>query len=601
MSPFFFCSTAFGVALFLSLSLTPLIRSLSIRRGFVAQPKEDRWHKKPTALHGGVGIFLSFSLSWLGTLLFSETDRSFAELTPLLLCSSAIFVLGFVDDIREIRPQHKLVGQIIISSILVLFGFQIQWFDSRALNLIVSIFWIVGITNAFNLLDNMDGLSAGIAFLAGFFLFALSWDSPSVPAAAMLAVFLGSVLGFLFFNFPPATIFMGDSGSLFLGFFLAGISTQAPGLITISYSGQIAFLLLIPILILFIPIADTTFVTIMRKLSGRPASRGGRDHLSHRIVAIGFSEKSAVLILYGFATVSGMIALGVKMLSPGIHVAVILAFLLFSFFFWIHLAKVKIYEEASVLDDSRLTPLLFNITYKKRIFEVLLDLLLIPLAYWIAYLLRFEGAAYDENIHVFLQSLPVVVICQLSSFYFFGVYHGIWQYVGMRDVLRYIKAISVGVILALLIHLLVYRFIGFSRSLFFIYWMMLIFFVTASRFSWRFLAEVTPKNRKATGRKTLIYGAGAAGTLVVKEIEQNSSLGLEIVGFIDDDIRKQQSHFLGYPVLGGLEGIEEIIEQFDVSEVVVSYRSMDKASWGALKRTCDFKHVQLSRLRISID
>lgn len=601
MSPLLLCAAVFLAALLLSLASTFLIRRLALRKGYVVQPKEDRWHRRPTALHGGAGIFLSFALAWTGATAAGASAGSLTGLVPLLLGCLSVFVLGLVDDIREIRPQHKLVGQIVVSSVLVLFGFQIQWFDSRVLNLVISIFWIVGVTNAFNLLDNMDGLSAGIAFLAGFFMLAVSLDSPSIAALVMLAAFLGSVLGFLFFNFPPATIFMGDSGSLFLGFFLAGISTQAPGLITAADSGHIAFLLLVPVLILFIPIADTTFVTIMRKLSGRPASQGGRDHLSHRIVAIGFSEKSAVLILYGFTIVSGLIALGVKLLPLSVSASLVLAFLLFSLFFWIHLAKVKVYEEASILDDSRFTPLLQTLTYKRRIFEVLLDVLLIPLAYWISYLLRFEGAAYAENFHTFAQSLPIVMICQIVSFYFFGVYRGIWQYVGLRDVLLFIKAVSAGVILAVLIHLLAYRFVGFSRSLFVIYWMILILCVTASRFSWRFLAEVTPRNGQGSGRNTLIYGAGAAGALVVKEVEQNSNLGLSIVGFIDDDVRKQQSQFLGYPILGGFGDLDEIITLFEISEVVVSCRNIEKATWDALQRICDFRNVHLSRLNLSIE
>jgi UDP-GlcNAc:undecaprenyl-phosphate GlcNAc-1-phosphate transferase len=606
VSPLHLYTIGFLSSLILSLFLTPLVRHLAIKGNLVARPRDDRWHKKPTSLLGGVSIFFTLMLLWQITSLVSGYYESIRPILPLALGGMAIFALGLVDDLFEINPQHKLVGQIIIASLLVIFGFQINWFESATVNLLVSIFWIVGITNAFNLLDNMDGLSAGIALIVGFFLFLsqlFSGLEAIVPALVFLSVYLGSLLGFLIYNFHPASIFMGDSGSLFIGFVLAGLTTEASGLMAGAPSGHLISFLAIPILILFIPILDTAFVSIMRKLSGRPISRGGQDHSSHRMVAIGFSERTAVVMLYGFAAASGLLAMAVSRLALGVSVVLVAIYLLFVTFFWISLARVKVYPEESVLSEAKkgkLTPLLIEITYKRRVFEVLLDLILIPLAYWISYLLRFEGSAYGANFPVFLKSLPIVVACQLFAFFFFDVYRGIWQYAGIRDVIIYGKAVTAGTVSSVLVNLGLFRFMGFSRTLFVINWVILFVLVTASRFSYRLIGEATPKNVMGAGKKALIYGAGAAGQLVMQEIEGNRDLGLAVVGFIDDDIGKQNRRFMGYPVFGGKDSLKEIVDRYGVSEVVISFRNMDRDSMNSLKKECSALGVNLGCLRILI-
>jgi UDP-GlcNAc:undecaprenyl-phosphate GlcNAc-1-phosphate transferase len=591
----------------LCLVATPLIRRLAFKADIVSMPRDDRWHTQPTPLLGGVSLFVSLMAVWHLAFFKLALFGAARPFIPLALGCLAIFLLGLTDDLFDINPQHKLVGQIIIASLLVLFGFQIQWFVSRTANLVISIFWIVGITNAFNLLDNMDGLSAGIAFIGGLFLFLsglFSGIESAFPALLVLSSSLGTLLGFLVYNFHPASIFMGDSGSLLIGFLIAGLTTKASGLMAGSHSGHLAFVLAIPILILFIPILDTAFVSLMRKISGRPISMGGQDHSSHRMVAIGFSEKKAVLTLYGFAASSGLLALAVRSFALGVSVVLVVMYLLFIVFFWITLARVKVYQDESVIPESKrplLTPLLIEITYKRRLFEVLLDLVLIPLAYWISYLLRFEGSAYGANFPIFIKSLPIVVACQLFAFFLFGVYRGIWQYVGMRDVIVFGKAITAGTVLSVLVNLGLYRFISFSRTVFVIYWFILFALVAASRFSYRLIDEATPKGAVKEGKRALIYGAGAGGQLVMQEIEGNRNLGLAPVGFLDDDRKKQKRRFLGYPVFGGRDSLREVVDKNRITEVIVSFRNMDREAMNSLRRDCSALGVNLSRLHISLD
>ena len=303
----FISLSVLGVSFAISLILTPIVRKIALASGQVAIPRENRWHRKETALMGGIGIFLSMSIVWALTAVFFGWDTYGRPYFPMMLCAAAMFFLGLADDIFDIDPQHKLAGQIIITSVLMFFGLRLGWTESKTINLFLSIFWVVGITNAFNLLDNMDGLAAGIAFIGAGFLFLWHCRDPqsiiqSGPLLLLCMAYMGAVSGFLIYNFNPASIFMGDAGSLFIGFVLACITMSgSPHHLKGASFVHLLSVIAIPIFILFIPILDTGFVSFMRKLFRRPVSRGGRDHSSHRMVAIGFSERKAVLVLYAFA------------------------------------------------------------------------------------------------------------------------------------------------------------------------------------------------------------------------------------------------------------------------------------------------------------
>ncbi|MFO7600670.1 MAG: hypothetical protein R6X27_12800 [Candidatus Desulfacyla sp.] len=608
-TPLYFYLSIFGFSCVLSLILTPLARKLAIQWGQVAVPKDNRWHRKETALLGGVSIFTAMITVW--ALAAGLTDWSvFGQpYLVMILCSVGIFVLGLIDDVFNMDPQHKLAGQVIITAILIFFGYRLGWTDSKTLNLFLSILWIVGITNAFNLLDNMDGLASGIALIAGGFLFLWVYLEPvsgqvSAPALLALSAYLGAVSGFLVYNFNPASIFMGDAGSLFVGFVLASLTVAG----TPSQAGERGFLHLlsviaIPVLILFIPILDTGFVSLMRKLFRRPISQGGRDHSSHRLVAIGFSEKKAVLVLYAFSAVSGLMALAINRLDAGTSLVLIAIYLLFIVFFWIYLARVKVYSEKSILSgevSGRVTPILIDITFRRRIFEVLLDLVLITVAYYTAYLLRFEGVI-GPNFDFFLHSLPIVIACQILFFYAFGIYRGVWENTSVRDLISYGKAITAGTVLPILILLFIYRFYSFSRAVFVIYWGLMLIMVSLSRLSFRLLDEgVRGANRE--GRRVLVYGAGLGGQMVLREIETNRDLGLTVAGFLDDNPRIQRRRIRGYPVLGGGRDLERIIADQKIQEIIISFKMKSSEKRREIKRWCEEMglEVDVKEMRLTI-
>src|SRR4051812_2496345 len=384
MPPTFAVLCTFTLGLFLTL----LARHAANRFGFVAAPRKDRWHQKPTALMGGVAIYMAFAA---GYVIFVPNLR---VTLPVLAGGTLLFVTGLVDDRHQIKPYAKLVLQLIAAAIVVYSGLHLPWVNYEWVNDFLTIFWLVGITNAINLLDNMDGLAAGVAVISCAFLALTFLLNGQTTEAVMPALLGGAALGFLVFNFSPATIFMGDCGSMFIGFMLSGTALLS----NTARFRSLTSVLLTPVLILLIPIFDTCMVTITRQLSGRPISQGGRDHTSHRLVALGISERRAVLMLYLFATVTGVLALMVRLLETTVILALVPCFALAVLFLGLYLGKVRVYEEGAQPQGFRIINAIAGFSYKRRIFEVLLDAVLVTLAYYAAYVLRWDGNLPGEQL-----------------------------------------------------------------------------------------------------------------------------------------------------------------------------------------------------------
>src|SRR5215218_9503654 len=464
---------AVAASLCLALILTPVVRAFARRLGFIAVPKTDRWHKKPTAMLGGAAIWLSVLITYVAFSLQSTYGKW------ILLASTFLFLVGLVDDLIHIKPYQKLIGQILGAAYVVYYGLTLPWTSSVLVNMALAIFWLIGITNAINLLDNMDGLASGIAVIAAGFLSLSFVNSGQFTEALVLLIFAGALLGFLVYNSNPASIFMGDCGSMFVGFFLA-----SSALINVSggRSRSLLPVLAVPILVLFIPIFDTTFVTVLRKLSGRAASQGGRDHTSHRLVALGMSERHAVWMLYGFAALSGVLAILVQRARLDVSLAAIAGFTIVLTLIGVYLAGVKVYdksEEEMALKEKPLYAFLVDVSYKRRIFEVLLDVVLVILSYWSAYAIRFPPSSPAWML--FIRTLPVLVFLKMSVFLVMGVYRGLWRYTGMSDLIVFGKAVVLSSVASLLVLLFAFRFEGFSRKVFVIDAVLMFLLLAGSR------------------------------------------------------------------------------------------------------------------------
>jgi UDP-GlcNAc:undecaprenyl-phosphate GlcNAc-1-phosphate transferase len=594
-------AAAFGLAL----ALTPIVRSLARRWGVVAKPKNDRWHKKPTAMLGGVAIFLSVATVILAYLLFMPTpseslNHSRSYLWIVLAASTFLFLVGLADDLFHAKPYQKLIGQVMGAAFVVYYGLSLPWTGSAAINMVITIFWLIGITNAVNLLDNMDGLASGIAAISSIFLVINFLTSTQLTEALVLAVFAAALIGFLVYNSNPASIFMGDCGSMFIGFFLASTS-----LLSIAGGRSRSFLpvLAVPILVLFIPIFDTTFVTVLRKLSGRAASQGGRDHTSHRLVALGMSERRAVWMLYGLATLSGLVALLVREVNLDISIAAISGFTILLTLLGVYLAGVKVYDEdeAKTAHDKPLFAFLIDLSYKRRIFEVLLDLVLIVLAYYGAYVLRFGPMAESMTWRIFLRTLPVLLSVKMAAFLVMGIYRGIWRYTSIDDLVAFAKAVLVGSTVSMLAILFAFRFEGVSRTVFVLDAMLMLMLLAGSRMAFRLFRQILPAPTMLGGRRVLIYGAGDAGELLLRELLNNRELQYAPIGFVDDDPNKRGKVIHGLRVFGGNGTLRSVCREHHIEEVLISSARFSDDRIAEIMSDCEAEQIPLKRMRIRIE
>lgn len=295
-----------ALALLFSSLLVWMTIQLCQKQGWVARPRSDRWHRSTPSLYGGVPIWLTCILASLVLLPLSKAMPD-VKMRQLLAASSFVFVLGLADDILHLRPLAKLAGQILAALFVVGSGFIYPLLQNSDINFVISVLWIVGISNAFNLLDNMDGLAAGVAVISALYL-ALFYSGTASLDYQRLAIMAASAAGgFFFFNFYPARIFMGDCGSLFLGFLLGALCLPR-----VTHVSGVPSLVLAPCLVLAIPVFDTAFVSVTRRLRGQPISQGGTDHSSHRLVQLGLSERNAVLLLLTLPVISGAVALAAR-------------------------------------------------------------------------------------------------------------------------------------------------------------------------------------------------------------------------------------------------------------------------------------------------
>ena len=568
--------------------MVPVCRTVASRLGFQRRSVDREPPSRAKPAVGGVAIALT---------LFGGATAvgAFQTIPVLFLCSAALFLVGTASDLFALKPSTKLVAVIAVASVFLFFDYRLHWSESLTLDSIVTLFWIVGITSAFNLLDNMDGLCGGIALIAGtsFLLTVMPVpaDGPLLVQTKYLAILLGAVAGFLIYNVHPASVAMGDSGSLVIGLNMAAMTVQFAA----GRGSDLVSVIAVPALLLIIPIVDATLIAMSRLLS-RDAGPANSEFSSHRLVAIGLSERAAVGLLCLLAAVSGLIGVMADRGYRGLTGLVAVMFIIGLALFAVYLARVQVHEN---VDPNRLpgtiTPLGVSSGYRRRFVEVVLDLLLVSVAYYGAYRLRFEGAsAFAENFPYFIQSLPVVLGTQTFALLAVGAYRGMWRYFSLNDGLIFSKGVFVGVLASLVAILYLYGFDGYSQAVFVIYGLLLLMLLVGSRASFRLISEFRQRQRHA-GHRLVIYGAGDAGSIAVRHLLNDSANAYRIVGFIDDDLRKRNVRVHGYPVIGGYDHLVGMIMAGDIDAVAVT---SDASGTHGLAWLCQKHDVTLRRLAL---
>ena len=330
----------FAISLTLSILLTPFARKIAMKYNFYDAPSDRKIHTKLTPYLGGISMYLAFIIGLISVLGFRH------QLTSLVVAATFMVVLGLIDDKNGMHPKVKMFGQIVAALVIINSGVRFTLLDNLWFDAPLTIFWIVGITNAINFLDNMDGLSSGVSAISATFMFLIAARNGQFLVASLAVALAGVCIGFLRYNFSPASIFMGDSGSMFLGFMLAatGVKLRLPTAGTLSG-------FIVPVLVLGLPILDTTLVTLQRYFNNRPVYQGGKDHCSHRLVALGLSHRQAVVLLYIVAATYGSCALFIDPTNVDMAAPILAAAIVFSLFLFVRLSTVPVYETVRRYDE----------------------------------------------------------------------------------------------------------------------------------------------------------------------------------------------------------------------------------------------------------
>jgi len=578
-------------------ALCALVRRTAPAIGAVVTPRADRWHSEPTPTMGGVAIAIAAVLGFGAIVGQAHTMIPPAAWLPIPLAAIAMFIVGILDDRFQLSPLAKLVASLIIGAFLV---FSLTRSPDAALpwpHTLVATIWFAGVCHAFNLLDNMDGLAAGVALVAAGFMASLLAPALGAPVALLLVALCGALLGFLYWNRPPARLFMGDCGSLFIGAVLAGGSLVP----VLQERTVFPWTSVLVVLILVVPLFDTGFVLVLRRFAGRSATRGGTDHVSHRLVSLGFSERSAVRILYLLGIIGGCTAWalvngGIEQMFPLAALLAVVVTLI-----GIYLARVPAYnaQDFAALESSSFAPLLKDLTFRWHAGEVMLDLVLIAACYYFAYRLRFEGESLDHFLPYFTASLPVVLGLKLASLYGSGLYQRSWDTFGLRDVSVVLRGVLMGSLLSVLAAVYFYRLEGFSRVVFMLDALLLTVAIIGTRASFRSMSLIAASRSKRS-RRVLVYGAGAFGQMIVREMRANPQWHMNPVAFIDDDPMKAHRWILGVPVRGALEQLDATMRRYSVDEVILSSPLINGQIEHRIREVCTELERPVRRLHMNI-
>lgn len=587
----------FGIALILSLALVPLIRSISLRFGVVDVPKDDRWHKRPTPKVGGIAIFIAFAIALLITLFIVPSE----EIQWALLVGSLLtFLLGVLDDSKQLSPVAKLIGQILAASIVVFWGRNLEFFDLEILNILFTFGWLIGITNAINLLDNMDGLAGGVALIAALMLSLMFWQVGTLDLLVIALALGGGILGFLVYNFPPASIFMGDGGSLFLGFTLASLAiAQVPR------ASNLLAILGVPTLIFLLPILDTAMVTITRILRGQSPAQGGRDHTSHRLIAFGLSERQTVLVLYGVALISGLMGSFLESIDYNVSLLLIPILLVVLTLLTAYLGRIKVVKSSDTpAQPKTITRLVIGLTGRGRILEIVLDLAIICLSYFLAFWLYFGSNNEILSMDLFLRTLPIAIAGTYVSFFVLGIYSQVWQFISVRDLLRFLWAVLGSVIIVAISHYFLYPEADFTWNIIFLFGIFLFLGLAASRSSFRLLDQIYSHRTQEKSKNTsvIIYGADDAGVMALQWFSHNPEREYKAIGFLDNDPFKQKRQIQGVNVLGNLDELDGIIDKYNFQGIIFpSEELINEFLASDAHKICQDNNIWLKKLQINFE
>ena len=577
------------------LTIRGLLHTPAARR-IVAAPQEDRWHTRSTPLLGGIGIMAGL-LAAAGIALAAGLIPPSAKLGGILGGCAILFVAGLLDDLYRLSPLAKIGAQGAAAALVLVSGVRVEIVGNPVLATFIGVVWLIGMTNAFNLLDNMDGLAATLAAIAcAFFAIDAFTVHPSHLIATLSLGICFACVGFLPYNLRlrgPAAVFMGDSGSQVLGFGIAALGLASSW----TVAGSTVATLLLPILVLAVPILDTTLVTVVRLLEGRPVTRGGRDHASHRLVYQGLSDKRAVVLLCVVSAALGLTSLAYKVLDD---TRITLVGVLITFAFLLQFGSYLADVSQAPAAEAGPTFLRSLFVHRRRLIEALVDFALITASFTLAFIIRVEGTGFAWQRHVFNLSLPAILVARYVFFMAFGLYRGVWRYAGARDAANIVAAVVLSEGAAFLFIWATVPWGGFPRGTYLIDVLLCSALIGTARFWERAVARALSSFvGRNTQQRTLLVGAGRSGRSLLRELRETS--GTRVIGFVDDDHKLRGRRIQGVPVLGSLEEIGLILGRTDPDAVLVTIPGAARERLDGVVEACSRSGIQCKFVRRELD
>jgi UDP-GlcNAc:undecaprenyl-phosphate GlcNAc-1-phosphate transferase len=548
----FACAAAIVVA------TIPLFCRIAKHAGMTAPPAPWSEGSTEVPLLGGAPIVLAILMSLAVT---------GASSWWLVVGLGGLLVVGIVDDAIALTPLQKLFCQTAIIGCTLAFALHPFHFTFwRAIELAAIFFWLLATSNSYNLIDGIDGLAAGVGVAISLALVAVGYlhgdDALTLTAAATA----GALSGFVAFNFPPASIFMGDAGALPIGFLLGALALRGAELSTSVWVTKLLF----PPLVMLVPLLDTTVVCATRLATGKPISRRGLDHSHHRLLAMGLSDRQVVAVCVAAAAAAASCAVAVDTL-PDQYVLIVLPFILLAAaivsLFMMDITFEKNPPGIAFIEARPLARFLLAIGYKRRIVEAAVDAALIGGAYFGAFFLRLNFFIPAQTMDTLLEGLPWVLGLSYLAFWFASIYRGIWRHTEISDVIRFANgSLGAG---ALVLTASWFLPLPFSGSVLVLFVILLFNLLVATRVSFQLLRRGAARLAASSGR-ALIVGATESGAAAANYINAGHQRDMHIIGFVDSDVFKHGKLLHGQEVLGSLSDVPEIWKITPFDRIVVA-------------------------------
>ena len=574
------------------------LRHTPAARHVVAAPRADRWHTRSTPLLGGSGIFVGLLVA-AGIAVLTGVMPASRPLGGILGGCAILFVAGLLDDVFSLPPLAKLAAQGGAAALVIVSGIHVQIISNDVAATALAVFWLVGMTNAFNLLDNMDGLAASLATIACAF-FAI--DAFTIHPSHMIGVLsLGicfACLGFLPYNLRlrgPASVFMGDSGSQVLGFALGALGLAASW----TVAGSTVATLLLPMLVLAVPLLDTTLVTVVRLLEGQAGDAGGpRPHVAPPRLRGTLRQARRRPPHRRLRGARARRASPTRSLDDTritlIGVLITFAFLLQFGSYLADVNRAPVSERRAEVRRIALRP---SAAARRGASSTSL---LISASFTAAYFIRLQGTGVDWQRHVFELSLPALLVARYVFFILFGLYRGVWRYAGARDAASIVAACVLSEATAFLFTWATVPWNGFPRGTYLIDLLLCTFLIGISRFWERGLARGLASLVGRRGQhRVLIVGAGRSGRSLLRELRETP--GERAVGFVDDNPALRRRRIQGVSIVGGLDDIGWAIGRLAPDAVFVTIPEAPRERLDAVLEACRRASVPCSFVRREIE